>query len=112
MLGEFSDAFRDYARVTANVLPVHPNAATTILDGYAARLAQNPDEIPALTGLSFAQWWLFGYAGAINVLNDLLALEPDDVYGNLFRGFERNPQGWHAGPRRSGHRARHRTGAG
>jgi tetratricopeptide (TPR) repeat protein len=86
MLGEFSDAFRDYARLTAHVLPLHPDAATTILNGYAARLAEDPDEIPALTGLSFAHWWLFGYAAAINVTDDLLALEPDDVFGNLFRG--------------------------
>jgi tetratricopeptide (TPR) repeat protein len=86
LLGEFSAAFGDYALVTAMVLPVHPDAASTILSGYAARLAETPDEIPALTGLSFAHWWLFGYAAAINVLNDLLAIRPDDVYGNLFRG--------------------------
>lgn len=86
MLGEFSAAFADYALVTANVLPAHPGAATTILNGYAARLAEDPDEITALTGKSFAHWWLFGYAAALNVLNDLLAILPDDVYGNLFRG--------------------------
>jgi tetratricopeptide (TPR) repeat protein len=86
MLGEFSAAFGDYALLTAFVLPAHPDAATTILNGYAARLSVTPDEITALTGMSFAHWWLFGYAAAINVLNDLLAIRPDDVYGNLFRG--------------------------
>lgn len=86
MLGEFAAAFADYARVTAAVLPVHPDAAATILNGYADRLADDPGEIPALTGLSFAHWWLFGYAAAINVLQDLLAIVPDDVYGNLFLG--------------------------
>jgi tetratricopeptide (TPR) repeat protein len=86
MLGEFAAAFADYALVTAWVLPEHPDAATTILNGYAARLAETPDEVTALTGLSFAHWWLFGYAAAINVLNDLLEVRPDDVYGNLFRG--------------------------
>jgi hypothetical protein len=86
MLGEFSTAFADYALVTAFVLPEHPDAATTIVSGYAARLADNPDEITALTGLSFVHWWLFGYAAALNVLDDLLDLQPDDVYGNLFRG--------------------------
>jgi tetratricopeptide (TPR) repeat protein len=86
MLGEFAAAFADYALVTAFVLPVHPAAATTILNGYADRLAEAPEEIAALTGLSFAHWWLFGYAAALNVLDDLLALHPDDVYGNLFRG--------------------------
>lgn len=86
MLGEFAAAFADYALVTAKVLPVDPAAASTILAGYADRLAQAPDEVTALTGLSFAHWWLFGYAAALNVLDDLLAVEPDDVYGILFRG--------------------------
>jgi tetratricopeptide (TPR) repeat protein len=86
MLGEFSSAFGDYALVTAFVLPEHPDAAATILNGYAARLAATPDEVTALTGLSFEHWWLFGYAAAISVLNDLLEIRPADVYGNLLRG--------------------------
>lgn len=86
MRGEFAAAFADYALVTAYVLPVHPAAATAILNGYADRLAEAPDDLAALTGLSFAHWWLFAYAAAINVLDDLLQLRPDDVYGNLFRG--------------------------
>ena len=89
LLGRYSDAFADYARVTAYVLPVHPDAARTILAGYAERLAIAPDDIPALTGASFALWWDFQYAQAIQVTNDLLALRPDDVYGNLFRGSSR-----------------------
>src|SRR5215475_8917657 len=34
LLGQYSNAFRDYARVTAVVNPVHPDAQTTILAGY------------------------------------------------------------------------------
>src|SRR5512143_1171248 len=41
--GLYSDAVRDYARVTAYVLPVHPDAQSTILNGYAARLSASPD---------------------------------------------------------------------
>jgi Flp pilus assembly protein TadD len=89
LLGGYSDAVRDYTRVTAFVLPVHPDAESTILAGYAARLSVAPDEIPALTGASFARWWFFDYPAAIHLLNDLLALRPDDVYGNLFRGSSR-----------------------
>lgn len=89
LLGRYSDAMRDYGRVTARVLPVHPDAAGTILAGYEARLAADPEDIPALTGASFAQWWLFAYAQATHLLDDLLALRPDDVYGNLFRGSSR-----------------------
>ena len=89
LLGVYSDALRDYGRVTVRVLPVHPDAASTILAGYAARLAADPENIPALTGASFARWWLFDYAGATHLLNDLLTLRPDDPYGNLFRGSSR-----------------------
>jgi len=89
LLGLYSDAMRDYGRVTARVVPVHPDAASTVLAGYAARLAADPGSIPALTGASFARWWLFDYAGATHLLNDLLAVRPDDGYGNLFRGSSR-----------------------
>lgn len=89
LLGSYSDAVRDYASVTAFVLPAHPDAETTIDEGYAARLAAAPDDIPALTGASFARWWFFDYPAAIHLLDDLLALSPNDVYGNLFRGSSR-----------------------
>jgi len=89
LLGLYSDAFRDYSRVTAVVLPVDPDAANTILAGYDARLAADPVSVSALTGASFARWWLFDYAGATHLLNQLLTLHPDDVYGNLFRGSSR-----------------------
>ena len=89
LLGRYSDAARDYARVTALVLPAHPDAKNTILDGYAARLATKPDDIAALTGASFTHWWFFEYAPAIHLLNRLLGVRPDDVYGNLFRGSNR-----------------------
>jgi tetratricopeptide (TPR) repeat protein len=89
LLGRYSDAVRDYARVTAFVLPVHPDAEARIAAGYAARLAAAPNDIPALTGASFARWWFFDYPAAIHLLNDLLALRPIDVYGNLFRGSSR-----------------------
>ena len=54
LLGRYSDSVRDYARVTAFVEPVHPDAQSTILGGYAARLKLAPDDLPALTGMSFA----------------------------------------------------------
>ena len=89
LLGRYSDAVLDYTRVTARVQPVHPDAETTILDGYAARLAMAPNDVPALTGASFARWWFFDYAGAVHVLSRLLDVRPDDLYGTLFRGSSR-----------------------
>jgi tetratricopeptide (TPR) repeat protein len=89
LIGAYSDAMADYSLVTAFVLPAHRDGATIILTGYADRLAIDPHNIPALTGASFARWWLFQYAQAIQLLNDLLAVRPDDPYGNLFRGSSR-----------------------
>jgi tetratricopeptide (TPR) repeat protein len=93
LLGHYSDSVRDYARVTAFVEPVHPDAQNTILGGYAARLKLAPDALPALTGMSFARWWYFDYTGAIHVLNRLVQIRPGDVFANLFRGSSRLLQG-------------------
>jgi len=89
LLGRYADAIHDYTRVTAVVKPVHPDAWQTILDGYAARLASNPDDIKALTGASFARWWFFQYPPAIQLLNQILKLQPDNAYATLFRGSSR-----------------------
>jgi hypothetical protein len=87
--GEFSNAVRDYARLIAFVLPVHPDAKDTILAGYAARLAVAPDSVPALTGASGIHWWFFEYARAIHLLNHLLDVAPHSLHGNLLRGSSR-----------------------
>ena len=89
LLGQYSDALRDYTRVTAYVLPVHADGANVIMAGYAARLSTDPFNVPALTGASFARWYFFQYAQATQLLNTLLSVSPDNVYGNLFRGSSR-----------------------
>jgi hypothetical protein len=86
LLRLYADAVRDYARITAYVLPVHPDAKETVLAGYAARLSVTPNSISALTGASATRWWYFDYAQAIQLLNRLLNLLPDDRFGNTFRG--------------------------
>jgi len=68
---------------------VHPDAHNTVLEGYAARLAAAPDDIPALTGASFARWVYFDYGQAIHLLNHQLAVQPNSPYANLFRGSSR-----------------------
>jgi tetratricopeptide (TPR) repeat protein len=93
MLGLYSDAFRDYTRVTAFVEPVHMDAMQTIVAGYQARLKADPAAIVALTGLSFAHWYTFNYPAAMHVLDDLLQVQANDVFGNLFRGSSRVLQG-------------------
>lgn len=95
LLGEYSNSVRDYARVSAVVSPVHPDAQAIILAGYAARLETAPNDIPALTGASFARWWYFDYLGAIKLLDQLLDIEPADPYANLFRGSSRLLKGHH-----------------
>jgi hypothetical protein len=89
MVGRFSDAVLDGVQLNRIVVPVHPDAAATIYAEYSARLASAPNNLVALTGLGFARWWFFDYPGAIRVLDDLLAVRPDDVFGNLFRGSSR-----------------------
>lgn len=90
LLGRFSDAYHDYnTGITALVVPVHPDAFSAIYDGYATRLSADPDSIPALTGASFARWVNFDYPKAIQVLNRLLDVEPNDLFGTLFRGSSR-----------------------
>ena len=89
MLGQYSNAQRGYAPVTAFVLPVHPDAEQVIIAGYDARLAVAPNEIAALTGEIFAFWYVFDYPAAIHVADALLEVEPTNVFGNLFRGSTR-----------------------
>lgn len=89
LLGRYSEAMRDYGRVTAFVLPVHPDAPSTIFAHYADRLAGAPDDIAALTGASFARWWDFQYPQTIKLTDALLAAQPNDVYATLFRGSSR-----------------------
>jgi tetratricopeptide (TPR) repeat protein len=89
LLGRFSDAVGDCTRITAFVLPAHPDAEQTMLAGYDARLAVAPASVHALTGASFVRWCFFDYPGAIHVLDKLLDVRPNDVFGNLFRGSSR-----------------------
>src|SRR5215467_6874292 len=86
LLGRYSDAVRDEQRIVAFVTPVHPDAENTILAEYSDRLAATPDDIATLTGASFSRWWFFQYASAIHLLNQIIALEPNNSYANLFRG--------------------------
>ena len=89
LLGRYSDALADHARVTAKVLPVHPDAEQIILDGYAARLAVAPNDITALMGASFTHWADYEYLQTIQVINRLLNVQPNSVFGTLFRGSAR-----------------------
>ena len=45
-----------------------PDATSAILAQYDARLAADPQSITALTGASFARWFLFQYAAATHLL--------------------------------------------
>jgi len=94
LLGRFSAAFDDYnTGITALVLPVHPDAFATIYSAYATRLASAPNSIPALTGAGFVRWVNFDYAQAVQYVNRLLDVQPDNVFGVLFRGSSRLLQG-------------------
>lgn len=89
LLDRYADAVRDYARITAFVSPVHPDVEDIIRKGYAARLAADANNIPALTGASAARWWYFDYEQALNLLKRLHNLAPNSLFANTFRGSSR-----------------------
>lgn len=89
LLERYSDAVLDYQRVMALVVPVHPDAKATILAHYDSRLANDPLNVRALTGKAFARWWFFDYAQALQVLSSLIAVQPNGLFPNLFRGSSR-----------------------
>ena len=89
LLGHYSDAMRDFTLITVHILPEQPDVVSTILAGYSARLAVDPNNTAALTGRSFMQWIDYDYPSAIKTLNELLQVQPDSVYGNLFLGSSR-----------------------
>jgi Bacterial transcriptional activator domain len=86
LLGRYSDALAENARITAYVKPAHPDAESTILAGYANRLASDPQSIPALTGVTFARWAFYDYPQAIQFANRLLEVAPNNLSGTLLRG--------------------------
>lgn len=89
LLGDYADAYRNYADMVAYVIPANPLAEKEIWKHYADRLGVDPDDTLALTGLSFARWCFFDYGSAIQHLNRLLVLKPGDLFGHLFRGSSR-----------------------
>jgi tetratricopeptide (TPR) repeat protein len=89
LLGQYSEALRDFTLITVHVLPEQADAQNIILAGYSARLAVAPNNIPALTGQSFMLWADFNYAAAIQTLTHLVQIQPDNIYGNLFLGSSR-----------------------
>lgn len=91
MLGLYSDAYRDmYANVIAAVQPADiVSLGDQIIASYDARLAEDPGDLAALRGCSFARWSYFQYDGALPLLDELLAREPNDVFARLFRGSNR-----------------------
>lgn len=89
LLGRYSDALRDFTLITVHVLPENQDVDEMIVAGYSARLAADPNNIPALTGKSFMEWSFFDYPAAIQTLGKLLQIQPDGVYANLFLGSSR-----------------------
>jgi tetratricopeptide (TPR) repeat protein len=86
MIGAYSDAMLDYADVKVQIVPENPDALEQILAYYQAALAEDAGNVALLSGYSFAQWYNFDYEGAIETLEQLLALDPDNFYGLTLHG--------------------------
>jgi tetratricopeptide (TPR) repeat protein len=90
LAGSFAEAFATYQRgIVALVAPALPGVARRIDAMYAERLARDGNSLAALSGASFARWVFSDYAGAIELLDVLLTIQPDDVCGTLLRGSSR-----------------------
>ncbi len=89
MLRRYSDCVRDYALVTAKVIPLHPDASEQIYLHYELRLQTQPNDLNSLMGLSFAHWWYFEYPKAIHQQNKILKLYPNNRYALLMRASSR-----------------------
>jgi tetratricopeptide (TPR) repeat protein len=91
--GRYAAALDDNGRITAYVLPVHPDAKSAVFAGYSDRLATNPGSISALTGLTFFRWSNFDYPQTVQVANQLLEVAPNNLTGTLLRGSSRPLKG-------------------
>ena len=89
MAGRFANALGEMTEIQRVVLPTIPDAFDQILTAYQAQLAANPDDLIALIGNGFAQWWVSDYAGAEATFTALLDQMQDSVYATLFRGSSR-----------------------
>jgi tetratricopeptide (TPR) repeat protein len=86
LMGAYGSAMRGYTDLGIALNETIPDAVEQIIAGYEARLEAAPNAIDALTGYSFALWWLSDYQAALLQLDRLLALQPDNLYGVVFRG--------------------------
>jgi len=89
MAGSYSNGLGQYTQMQKVVIPTMPDAFDQILTAYNAQVSASPDDLIALIGQSFAQWWVSDYKAAIATTGHLLELMPDNVYATLFRGSSR-----------------------
>ncbi len=93
LMRQYAHALADYARIVANVLPLQPDAIAQVLADYQNRLAQKPQDVPALSGGSFVHWCSFDYDTASALIDQLLIVRPKSPYGVLLRGSIRTLSG-------------------
>lgn len=89
MAGRYANALSAYTQMQKVVIPTIPDAFDQILAAYEAQVSANPDDLIALIGQSFAQWWVSDYEAAVVTTGRLLEQIPDNVYATLFRGSSR-----------------------
>jgi hypothetical protein len=89
MAGRYASALGEVTQMQRVVIPAIPDAFDQLLAAYEAQLAASPDDLIALIGYSFAQWWVSDYAGATATYDRLLGVLPDNAYATLFRGSSR-----------------------
>lgn len=86
LAGKYSDAVHGYTEINIHVIPEVPDAVTQIIAYYQETLPTDPNNVILLTGYSFALWWVSDYPAALKELDQLLKLEPDNLYALTFHG--------------------------
>lgn len=91
LLGQYAGAYHDmFALSIGTVQPENvDDMSAAIVGSYVSRLEADPENVPALTGRAFAAWSFWSYSDALEPLDKLLEMDPDNVYANLFRGSNR-----------------------
>ncbi len=93
LMRQYAHALADYSRIVANVIPTQPDAISKMLSDYQDRLAQKPQDVPALSGGSFVHWCSFDFDTASEWVDRLLIVRPQSPYGLLYRGSLRTLSG-------------------
>lgn len=85
--GAYAAALQTMTDIAIAIVPDNPQAFADLIALYEADLEENgDDDLRLLTGLSFVLWHQYETEAGLNVLDQMLTLDPDNQYARVFRG--------------------------